>query len=451
MSSLIRYLEDGIGILFWTFLIAAALYNFINLLHKSVNRTKLNKSSLLVLWYFLSLESVSFFYNIGNSFRTVNLEPFAWVRDAVETGPVCVWQLILNFLLYIPLGIILAANLKNKGKIKLPLIIAGISLFNETLQYIFSLGSTDIDDLIVNVCGGLWGIALYHLFIKLKNHKELGFSHAVSVSTPFIAILILTLLYFLKPYGYIPADFASSNIKVDSVYISPYDRENYISEAGVYKAKTYKPSQVYEITSRIFSVFGEKEDIETYDMYDDVLVTHGTDYRYYSWCWNDGRFSFSTMEKGIAMDYPDEPMIERVRHIISDIGLDLPKLSSNDDLQIIYNEYTVNYNLVPYNEYLYYGKLKWEAYDDMLYELECDVLPMSSTGKTQKMDYETFCKNLQNGNFYCNDLKDREIHSLSCSSCILEYEKDSKGFYRPVYILRCIADGEYVIVKMPFN
>lgn len=46
------------------------------------------------------------------------------------------------------------------------------SLIIEVIQYRFTLGATDIDDIILNVMGGLIGIFIYQLCKKLFKTEE---------------------------------------------------------------------------------------------------------------------------------------------------------------------------------------------------------------------------------------------------------------------------------------
>lgn len=453
MNSLKRYLTDGAEILFITFISALIISFAITLFRSRKNKTALSKKCFFVLWYALALEGVSFWYNVDSMhrFRALNLHLFLWIEDFVITGPVCLWQIVLNFCLYIPLGFILAMLYKKPARLKLPLIIAGVSLLNELLQYAFAMGSTDIDDLAANTLGGVWGIALYYLAVKLREKKKPDIKLGLSVAAPFIAVAAVAVCYIIKPLGYIEADFNTKGISVHSVYLSSVNEEDFQSEAGVYIAPHYNMKALEKRTAQIFSGFGETENEKRRDKYDNLLVSYGTNPSYYTWCWDDGRFMFVTMEHGIEMNYPDEPMIDRVRLIIKDCGLELPEEFCHDDLQIEFDEYTINYRFVPYKDHIYAGELMWVADDDTLYELKSDVMVLNSANKTQKLAFETFCENLQNGNFRCAGLQGKEVRSLSCEDCRLEYELDTKGYYRPLYRLHCLADGEEVIVQMALH
>ena len=83
-------------------------------------------------------------------------------------------EILLNILLYIPLGIILAAIFR-KHPFLWPLSIGLLlSILTETVQYFTRRGVTELDDVFDNTFGLLIGIALYLLTMKIiENRKKL--------------------------------------------------------------------------------------------------------------------------------------------------------------------------------------------------------------------------------------------------------------------------------------
>ncbi|AUM97722.1 VanZ family protein [Clostridium botulinum] len=75
--------------------------------------------------------------------------------------------------MFIPLGILVPTLFKNISKKKVIFICFGVSLSFETIQYIFGLGASDIDDLILNTLGGIIGTLLYFTFLKKLITKQM--------------------------------------------------------------------------------------------------------------------------------------------------------------------------------------------------------------------------------------------------------------------------------------
>lgn len=106
-------------------------------------------------------------------FRSLNLIPFqtfvSFSRIAGQGN--FLWSLsniLGNSLVFLPFGYLLALLNRPKGsKLKIILLSALLSLFFETSQYVFYLGSADIDDLLLNVLGAYIGILCFKLLSAL--------------------------------------------------------------------------------------------------------------------------------------------------------------------------------------------------------------------------------------------------------------------------------------------
>ncbi|MBP1048124.1 VanZ family protein [Enterococcus sp. BWM-S5] len=121
----------------------------------------------------------------------INLIPFA--ESSFQTGDFNTLEVLGNFIIFIPFGIYLNLLSSKLPYWKQILLIAASSLFVEVLQFIFSIGVTDITDLITNTLGGITGILLYLLLKKyfankLTLHKYLTTTATIGT----ILTLILT-------------------------------------------------------------------------------------------------------------------------------------------------------------------------------------------------------------------------------------------------------------------
>ncbi|RKD35054.1 VanZ family protein [Lacrimispora algidixylanolytica] len=102
--------------------------------------------------------------------RSINLIPFHYSTAVGEQFHI--GEVRDNVLIFIPFGIflsMLAFKMKLRSKI---LILLGTSLALETMQYVLIIGGTDITDLITNVSGGIIGIILYALLLKMVKDKQ---------------------------------------------------------------------------------------------------------------------------------------------------------------------------------------------------------------------------------------------------------------------------------------
>ena len=99
--------------------------------------------------------------------------------------------------MFIPFGIYLMIFLKEKSLIKGVLITVLSSLIIEIVQFTFALGSSDIDDIILNTIGGLIGILIYKIlmFITKDSKKVKTIITILSGIVGFPVIFITIMLY----------------------------------------------------------------------------------------------------------------------------------------------------------------------------------------------------------------------------------------------------------------
>lgn len=95
--------------------------------------------------------------------RAVNLNPLNFgIRNCV-----------LNIGLFFPVGFLIQMVSRKSRLSVYPVVISfAVSVVIEILQYVFSLGATDVSDVICNTLGGLIGALLYLLFnIVFKRNR----------------------------------------------------------------------------------------------------------------------------------------------------------------------------------------------------------------------------------------------------------------------------------------
>lgn len=104
----------------------------------------------------------------------LNLKPFVYLFDYPELSDALL-NLIGNTAMFIPLGIVWPAVFKKLDS-HWKVIIAGVgfSLCIELLQLPFFNRATDIDDLILNSTGYLFGYGIYLLVNKLRTKSTIA-------------------------------------------------------------------------------------------------------------------------------------------------------------------------------------------------------------------------------------------------------------------------------------
>ncbi|MNP09690.1 VanZ like family protein [compost metagenome] len=103
-----------------------------------------------------------------------------------------------NILMFIPAGIYVTLHNAKKTISHNLLFIVIISLFIEIVQFIFTLGATDIDDIILNMFGGLIGIVIFKALNKwLKDEYKVKITITVLslvIGLPIVALTVLLII-----------------------------------------------------------------------------------------------------------------------------------------------------------------------------------------------------------------------------------------------------------------
>ncbi|CDI49541.1 VanZ family protein [Clostridium tetani] len=142
--------------------------------------------------YILALAKIVVLKNGFNTeLRSLSLIPFEFISDffTMDTSiDVLLKNCFGNFVIFIPMGILLPALVKNIHGKKVVFICFFISLTIEVAQYIVGFGITDIDDLILNTLGGAVGVLLYFKLLKKIDNK----AKASIASLSFLSIFGIT-------------------------------------------------------------------------------------------------------------------------------------------------------------------------------------------------------------------------------------------------------------------
>ncbi|MER1987918.1 MAG: VanZ family protein [Solibacillus sp.] len=128
-----------------------------------------------------------------HSFSSINLVPFHSIgsylfSDDKLLRAFAFSNVVGNIVLFVPLGVYLPLFIREKSILKNVLWIILISALVEILQFVFRVGASDIDDVILNGLGGFIGIIAYRILLKMfVDFSKVKF--AVTLVAPIAAIL----------------------------------------------------------------------------------------------------------------------------------------------------------------------------------------------------------------------------------------------------------------------
>lgn len=132
---------------------------------KETTKTKILLGIYFLLLVWIILFKLSFSFSDLETLRSINLIPFYYSNQTSFH----LREVMDNVLIFIPLGILLKMlNIENKKIIFLGFIL---SFTLETMQFIFSIGASDITDIITNTTGTIVGLFLYLILEKCLKDK----------------------------------------------------------------------------------------------------------------------------------------------------------------------------------------------------------------------------------------------------------------------------------------
>lgn len=169
-------------------------------MNNMIDNNKLNKLTyvlfavyLIALFWILVFKLGVHFSYMGNE-RSINLIPFS--EPVILNGRIDFGEMIMNVLIFIPLGIYVGILFKRWIIGKKLFLFFLIRLTCEVVQFILAIGAFDITDLINNTLGGTIGLMIYIGIEKVfKNSvKAQKFINTIATIGTISIILFLFLL-----------------------------------------------------------------------------------------------------------------------------------------------------------------------------------------------------------------------------------------------------------------
>jgi len=132
-------------------------------------------SYILMFWSIFTIIDATIFFVLPITFKPeryiLNLIPFSWITR-INNMQYFITELLPNIMMFIPLGFFIPIVFERMRKLwKTVLTVAILTFSVEIFQY-FIGRSSDIDDVIANILGGIIGYGIFIIFnYVLKNKK----------------------------------------------------------------------------------------------------------------------------------------------------------------------------------------------------------------------------------------------------------------------------------------
>lgn len=173
-----RGIPDSVFVV--SFLILSILIVLVFLLRMNRKTTRISVFSMLLIEYvFLMFCSTVFCRDSHPETTRIELMPFWSYHDVLNSkNPSRYWEVILNVLLYVPIGFLVGCLISSKstsneylketagGQCLFVFVVsAGLSVVTEVLQLVLHRGLCETDDVIHNTLGALLGFSVLKLVI----------------------------------------------------------------------------------------------------------------------------------------------------------------------------------------------------------------------------------------------------------------------------------------------
>lgn len=150
---------------------------------KHIKRIRILGKVLFVLYigfliYFLLVSEWYGREGVWDEYR-YNLELFKEIRRFIkyrdQLGPFAVFtNLFGNILIFVPYGFFISMAGKTRGFFKTLLCSFGLSLCVEIFQLVTRVGSFDVDDILLNTVGGVFGYIIFVICNQIRRRYDAG-------------------------------------------------------------------------------------------------------------------------------------------------------------------------------------------------------------------------------------------------------------------------------------
>lgn len=416
----------------------------------------------ITICYFIFIISVTLMGR-SNLWQNQTIMPlFYSYKDAWNNFSVTSWKnIILNFLLFVPLGILIpmvTTKCKTFWKTVLTAILLSTSI--ETIQLLTGLGIFELDDILGNTIGTMIGYGIYELSDFLFALKRESSFRSKSIVR--IILLQLPLCVTIAVFSFIFIFYNMQELgQLKNQYITPFQNINVSSNIKyndishnlpvyrIQKKLTKKDTAIFAKT--FFENIGTTIDKNRNDFYEDTAVYYSADNHSLWIDYMGGNYKFFDYDT-IYPDGPTHPIIDAeekiIRKNLKDYGIDVP---TGANFNITKNgEYEFNLNKLFENGVLYDGTITCEYNSNGCFsKINNNILVLAPYKDyeviSEKAAYETLCT----GEFYYPINTEENHIDIVVDQCNIEYIVDTKGYYQPVYSFSSKINGNPYKIQIP--
>ena len=376
-------------------------------------------------------------------------------REAWNSFSAVQWRnLVLNILLFVPLGFLLPAGIRIFRKFWVT-YLAGflLTVLIELAQLVLGRGVVEMDDIFNNFLGTMIGFGGYAAVLcicrsvkKKKTHAVAAAAFQIPLIAAGLAFAAVIIVYSRQELGNLPSSYIVRQ-DMDRVRVSSdavYSQKS--GTAPVYKVSVLSRDETGAMAKEFFARLGQESDESRTDLYDETAVYYSTDNTMLWIDFSGGTFSyidFGLLDADSQETEPDADAEEsEVREAMSGYGIDLP------DGMTFENQGEGQYVFAAYQQRdgdtLYNGQLSCTLYEDgRMGEIRNYIVACEKYKDMAVISEKEAYEQILDGKFRWYG---EEPGELVLGDVALVYQTDSKGFYQPVYSFRIQGDTENAVL-----
>lgn len=421
---------------------------------KTIQKRKLFLYGISICYIVIVLGAV--FLNRGDNYGVINLHLFSSYKEAYYRMEIVLFRnIILNILLFVPLGFLLPF-LKDRLKKVYKVVPIGfaVTLIIEIVQYITKFGIFEIDDIFNNTLGVLLGYSIFMIFnsiIKKENIKRV-----ILYSLPiFIVAMAFGGIYFKyqsQEFGNLSYEYIS-NINMKNVAVeNRIDLSNDITIQPIYYKKSLKETETRIFAETFFEKLGTKLSENDIDIYDYSAIYYSLGKNYNLWVdYKDGTYSytdysyFETDKDGENKDGEKGASREELENALQNLGIIVPQ---NAEFREEENKYVFSINLEEKDNQLINGEIICFNYQDgSIKRMKNNLVEYEKVKEKEIISQEEAIQKILDGKFYYNGWYGT-IKSIVIENVELQYDLDSKGYYVPVYVFKAVINNQDTTINI---
>lgn len=445
-SSVIRlaqqyFLLGTIGLVVGIVLFLFGYFVVYRRLLKGTKKLKMSKVALLSILfiYIVIVFGATIGDRVSTDSKSLSMHLFSSYKDAWNNFSPGAWRnIILNILMFVPLGILLPLIFNNCRKCWITYLIGlFFTLIIEVIQLISGRGIFEIDDIFNNTLGCIIGYGIVIIFIscfvdmnKYENNKKLTLTTLqLPLCLTVIGFSIIFISYSKQELGNLSCNYIYKQNMSNVNVTTNIKLKNKPDKASVYKATVGSAEDTLEVANEILSSVDSKIDESKNDVYDNTIIYKSKDENYSVWVDYTGLKADYTNFHELSSSGKENLTYNEVKSLLADFNIELPKKADfTDDND---GNYSISVDMIGDDEYINGMLVCSISETENVKSFTNNIVSYKKYKDFDIISEKEAYEKLLDGKFITySDIADSEINIKDID---LVYEIDSKGFYQPVY------------------